>query len=211
MSKLPDVLGALIYDGLGVFGVPGSSTAGETVKKFLRDRSEAATAILFDELGRAEILPAQVAAEDDRVAVVYRYLRAAWEGGARVNLRLLAKAIVGRLWLNTLVPDEFLPHADALAALSRDEIVLIATMYRVHYRNDSKPVWDTAVSELKEFGWSDDHARATAGRALRSGYVIAGTGFGALKFRLSPMLLDLCKTVDFADALRREGQDMPPG
>jgi hypothetical protein len=50
MSALPDVIRALVSGGLGLFSVPGSSAAGETVKKVLRGRSETAAAILFDEL-----------------------------------------------------------------------------------------------------------------------------------------------------------------
>jgi hypothetical protein len=85
MSKLPEVLGTLIADGLGAIGVPGASTAGEAVKAYLQRRSDEAKEILFEEFRRGEIDAAEVAAEDDRVAVVCRYLRASWEGGARIR------------------------------------------------------------------------------------------------------------------------------
>jgi len=215
MSKLPDVLGALIADGLGAIAVPGASSAGEAVKGYLQRSSDEARAILLDEFRRGNIDAANVAAEDDRIAVIYRYLRASWEGSARVNLRLLAKAIVGRIRTNTLVADEFLPHADALAALSRDEIILVATMYRIHCTprdvpdGNEKKDWDIALVELDQIGWTNDRALATAGRSLRSGYVIADPAWDQFRYRLSPLLIDLCKTVDFADALRREDYDRP--
>jgi hypothetical protein len=213
MSKLPDVLGALIADGLGAIAVPGASSAGEAVKGYLQRRSDEARAILLDEFRCGNIDAANVAAEDDRVAVVYRYLRASWEGSARVNRRLLAKAIVGRIRTNTLVADEFLPHADALATLSRDEIILLATMYLIRgtigLETDKLKFssWAATLAQLQERCWQTDRAEATAGRALRSGYVIAGWRTSEMVYRLSPLLIDLCKTVDFDDALRRETQD----
>jgi len=227
MSKLPDVLGALIADGLGAIGVPGASSAGEAVKGYLQRSSDAARVILLDEFRRGNIDAANVAAEDDRVSVVYRYLRASWEGSARVNLRLLAKAIVGRIKTNSLVADEFLPHADALAALSRDEIILLATMYGVQSCLEDPPsiddalrideiaqrkneLWEETEQKLEAIGWSKDRIQAAGNRALRSGYVLAGSGWdGVLSFRPSPLLIDLCKTVDFTDALRREGDGTP--
>ena len=109
MAMVPAVLGALIADGLSAIGAPGGSTVGEAVKGYLQRRSDTARDILLDEFRRAEIDAAKVAAQDDQIAVIYRYLRASWESSARVNLRLLAKAIVGRMRTNTLVADEFLP------------------------------------------------------------------------------------------------------
>ena len=209
MSNVPAVLGALIADGLSAIGVPGGSTAGEAVKGYLSRRGAEATDLLLEEFRRAEIDAATAVAEDDRIAIIYRYLRASWEGSARVNLRLLAKAIVGRMRTDNFVADEFMPHADALAALSRDEIILLAEMYRVHVAHagssDDYP-WSTVIDNMEKSGWRKDRTNTTAGRALRSGYVIAVSGWGALVFVPSPLLIDLCKTVDFDDALLREAK-----
>jgi hypothetical protein len=214
MTQLPAVLGALVSDGLGLLGALGGSTAGEVIKAYLQRRTDEAAEVLFEELGRGDILPAQAAAHDDRVAVVYHYLRSACAGAARINLRLLAKGIAGRLATNALVADEFLPHVDALAALSRDEIILIALMCRIQSRFEkaqpSGDRWRDTIAKMEQIGWSKDRVFATAGRALRSGYVIVGSGYGALVFWLSPLLMDLCKTVDFDDALRREARHAPP-
>lgn len=212
MSKLPDVLGALIADGLGAIAVPGASSAGEAVKGYLQRRSDEARAILLDEFRRGNIEAANVAAEDDRVAVVYRYLRASWEGCARLNLRLLAKAIVGRIRSNTLVADEFLPHADALAALSRDEIILLAALYHIRgsigvesdkFRMGS---WVEALNQMRKRAWDEERVEITAVRALRSGYLIGTWRTSEMVYRLSSLFIDLCKTVDFDDALRREAK-----
>jgi hypothetical protein len=206
----------MISDALELLGFLGGSTAGAVasarLKALLERRTNTGREVLFDELAQGDILPQQAAAKDDAVAVIYHYFRSACMGAARVNLRLLAQGIAGRLRTNTLVADEFLPHADALAALSRDEVILLATMYAVQSRfGDAPPLnelWQPTVQKLEGIGWSKDHIQAVAGRALRSGYVLAASAWGALAFRPSPQYLDLCKTIDFADALRREGQGL---
>jgi hypothetical protein len=218
MTNIPDVVGALVSDGLQLFEVLGGSTVGAVVsvgvKEYLQRKTNEGRELLFEELSRGDILPPQAAARDELVAVGYHYFRSASMGAARINLRLIAKGIVGRLMTNKLVADEFLPHVDALAALSRDEIVLLATMYHLHCRIqqgdervETKDVWQGALAELKTSGWSPDRAWATAGRATRSGYVIVGSGYGSLVYRLSPLFIELCTTVDFDDALRRETKD----
>lgn len=90
MTNLPEIIHGLIIDGM-----PGMAVAA--LKAYRQRLGEAATEILLDELQQGDVDAAKVAAEDERIAVVYRYLRASWEGAARVNLRLLAKAIAGRL------------------------------------------------------------------------------------------------------------------
>ena len=212
MVNLPEVLGALLSDGLSAVGFPGASTAGEAVKGYLHRRSDQARAILFDEIKRAGVTPERAATQDEDVAVIYRYLRASWEGSARINLRLLAKAIAGKLRSSTLVADEFFIYADALASLSRDEIILIASMYDAYKAtggavrpNDEPSPWLERVKEFEAKGWTKTKTTATAGRCLRSGFVIANSAWGGLVFEISSMLIDLCKTVDFTDALHSEG------
>lgn len=208
-QQLPEVFGALISDGLGLLDLLGGSTAGVAVsaalKGYMKRRTGAAHEVLLDELARGDILPPQAAGKDDQIAVIYHYFRSACMGAARVNLRLLAQAITGRLRTNTLVADEFLEHVEALASLSRDEIMLLAEMYRVHQAEDTDRRWGVLLHALKN-AWSEDKIRAVAGRAVRSGFVVPASSFGATTYGASPMLLDLCKTVDFADALRREGR-----
>jgi hypothetical protein len=94
---------------------------------YFRRRAEQARDILFEELRRASLSEAQAASEDDAIAVIVRYLRAAREGAARLNLRLLAEAIAGKLRSGQLFADEFLQYAETLASLSRDEVVVIGT------------------------------------------------------------------------------------
>src|SRR5712692_6521403 len=77
--------------------------------------------------GRATIASASDVLYSAREAVAETpaNLRAAQEGAARLNLRLLAKVIAGQFQAGRLVADEFLHHAERLALLSRDEVVVI--------------------------------------------------------------------------------------
>ena len=88
--SLPELLGGIISDGLGELRVPGGTVFGEVIKSYLSRRAEAARDVLFDELRRGKVLPERISVDDAVIGVIHRYLRAAQEGSARINLRLLA-------------------------------------------------------------------------------------------------------------------------
>lgn len=186
------------------------------LREFVNKRAAEARQILLEELERAEIDAAKAASEDDAIAVVFRFERAVREGTARLNMRLMAKAMAGRLRHSTLVADEFLLFADALALLSRDEIIVIAEMLRAHRAIQEKPPgptagdgigavpWHTARMALERQSWTKDRVKTAATRSQRSGFLIAQSAYGGLVFAVSDMLIELGKTVDFDDALRAE-------
>lgn len=216
MANIPEIVGSII-EGAEWFKTGGISAGRAALAAYLKKRSSEAQTILFDELRTGGKLPEQVAAHDDGIAVIHGYMRAAWDGRARVNLRLLAKAITGQLQLGTLIAEEFYLYAESLAGLSRDEIILISTLFRHHTKIPNVPEeemgdreqqspWLAAMADMEAKGWSKDKTSAVAGRCMRSGFVIAQSAWGGLAYKASPMLLDLCKTVDFDDALRREAK-----
>jgi hypothetical protein len=226
MTTLPEIVGEFISDAITMAGeaakvsFPGAAIAGRAVARYLKRCREAARDILMDELRCANISGAQAASEDDAVEVIYRYLSAAQQGAARLNLRLLAKVIVGQFEAGRLVADEFLQFAEVLASLSRDEIIVIGTMYRawcnVQQQARERPTtvsgidpWDVAKRELSTKGWNDDRAITAATRSQRSGLLTSKTVYGGQAFVVSPMLIELGATVDFDDALRSENP-VPP-
>ena len=216
--NLPDVFDAILEFG-GDIAVGGAKQAGRSlIAGYLKRKADAARDILLEEIQTGETLPPQGASSDDTVAVIFRYLRAANEGAARVNLRLLAKAIVGNLRTGSLVADEFQLYADALANLSRDEIIVIGALWRQREAPEqfqqttpeARPYgWPVVVASLEGSGWKAGRAQDAATRAQRSGLVIASvhSGFGSatISFAPSTMMEELAKTVDFEDALRAEG------
>ncbi|MGQ3300296.1 hypothetical protein [Reyranella sp.] len=215
MPNLTDVLGSITEtaDWMKSGGILPVGRAA--LNAYLKRRSAEAQQILFEELRSGGYPPEQVAAEDDGIAVIHGYVRAAWEGRARVNLRLLAKAITGQLQVGTLVADEFYLYAESLAGLSRDEVILVSTLLRHHPKlpdvpeeeageREKQSPWLATMAEMEAKGWQKDKVAAVASRCLRSGFVIAQSAWGGLAFKVSPLLLDLSKTVDFDDALKRE-------
>ena len=186
------------------------------LKAFVNRRAMEAREILLEEVRKAEIDAAKAASEDDVIAVVFRFERAVREGTARLNIRLMAKAMAGRLKYDRLVADEFLLFADALATLSRDEIIIIAEMLSAYRAVQKKPPgptagdgiaavpWHGARMALEKRGWTKDRVITAATRSQRSGFLIAQSAYGGLIFSVSDMLVELGKTVDFEDALRAE-------
>jgi hypothetical protein len=183
MTTLSEIIGALVFDAFELSGTHGGSVAGAVIGRYFRLRAEQARDILFEELRRANISDAQAASEDDAIAVIVRYLRAAREGAARLNLRLLAKAIAGKLRTGNFVADEFLQYAEALGSLSRDEIIIISVVYKVwaeHQRlaaTDPAEAakytghWVLAMRELSGKGMAEDLVAAVSARAQRSGLI----------------------------------------
>ena len=80
MTTLPEIICAFVSDAFELTGSHGGSVAGLAVGRYFRRRAEAARDILFEELRRANISDAQAVSEDDAIAVIVRYLRAAREG-----------------------------------------------------------------------------------------------------------------------------------
>jgi hypothetical protein len=197
------------------------------LSEYLHRRAAKALDILIEELRRAEATQAQVASQDAAIAVIWRFLRASIEGTARLNLRLLAKAIAGKLRAGSLVADEFLQYAEAIASLSRDEIIVIGVMYR-HWKahrnlgvqereaaGRNVDPWELTLQELTGLGMEEELISTAAARAQRSGLLCPMFGrvghvaarYGNLSFCVSPLLIDLGMTIDFADALRREASE----
>ncbi len=190
------------------------------VGHFFRRRAEMARDILIDEIRHANITDAHAAFEDDAIGIIVRYLRAANEGCARLNLRLLAKAIASKLRSGQLVADEFLKCAEALAPLSRDEIIVIGMLYSVWWGSPhtsprgAADAWDITIRGLTRDGMSVERVVAAAARAQRSGLIYGlSAPIGVLQasdlesttvYRVSPLLIELGQSVDFEDALRRE-------
>jgi hypothetical protein len=236
MTTLPEIIVALVSDAFELTGTHGGSIAGLAIGRYFRRSTEQARDILFEELRHANISEAQAASEDDAIRVIVRYLRAAREGTARLNLRLLAKAIAGKLRSGNLVADEFLQYAEVVGSLSRDEIIVIGAVYKVWAEHQdlaaTNPTeaakyadpWVLAMRELTSEGMTEELVAGTAARAQRSGLIYgmaapmprtasgtlgaltqAGTDFpSAFYYRITPMLIELGRTVDFRDALLRE-------
>ena len=216
-SRLPKIVSTIFSEIAALGGIPGTATVGTLVSEYLQCRAKDAQDIFLEELGSGDVPEYEVASQDDWIGFIFRYRRAAQEGTARVNLRLLAKAIVGQLRRTSLVADEFFQYADMLASLSRDEIIFIAAMYKfwldAEEQRKIQPVvepkdpWTAAKEALcPDVFPNKEYVEGVAARAQRSGLVAFVPVYGGPAYTLTPFMFnEVAKLVDFQDALRREG------
>lgn len=189
---LPEVLSAFLGDSLSLINYPAAGTAATgaalALQRVMKRREDAAREVLQSELSKGNIGPLDAAAQDDAVAILFRYARAAQEGAARRNLRLLAQVIRGQLSLGNLVADEFLSYADVLASLRREEVTLLGVMarhrgqLRVADTTDEAAfgIWMAIEAELSGTPLfpTRDHVKASASALVRSGLVLNSLSMG---------------------------------
>jgi hypothetical protein len=159
--------------------------------------------------------PAQI---DEGVAIVYRYLRAATEGPARLNLRLMAQVIAGKAHLSALSADEFLHEADMIASLRREEIMLLAKLHAAWHSDwlqENEPSvqfeaamrWAAAELVPQVFG-NREEVEATAGGIVRTGLLKVMPGIGSSTYAPTPLLDRLVTLAPLEAALEREPRTM---
>lgn len=98
-EQLSTLLSAVVGDAFGVRGWLMGNLAGASfavaVQQVQRRRAERARDILLDEMSRGE-KTLSIPEVEEAAAVLLRYGRAAQEGAACLNLRLMAKVIAGQ-------------------------------------------------------------------------------------------------------------------
>lgn len=214
MSNLPATLAALAGDALGAFGVPGGAVATRALESVLRKRAERARDILLDELRHGERTLASDEVEEV-VAVLYRYTRAAHEGAARLNLRLMAKVVAGQAEAGAVRADTFLAYADILAGLRREEIVVLGCLVR-HWTScgaaaggeegrRASEAQKRAREELVPRRLADNEEfEAALAAALRTGLLSAASAWAGLVYRPTRLLLRLAAIAPFEAAAAQE-------
>jgi len=147
-------------------------------------------------------------ADDDAAAAMFTYLRAAQEGAARINLRMMAEAFVNASREPTFAPDEFRRQSIALASLSRDEVLLLAAFLRANRAAAPGPgepndgtkamsvAWASILADKSQFPPAFD-AIALAAALARTGWVVPGSGFGAITYYTTGAFDGVARLVDF--------------
>lgn len=212
-SAFSDIVANL---GFGASSLAGA-TVGEALGRLLAGRAERARSILLDELRKGLRLPNDPGETDEFVAILYRYLRAAQEGAARLNLRLMARVIRNQIEREGLYADTFLRYAELIASLTREEVILLATRYRLRREFDSEKqssdwqdtgrVNDRVLKALVPQVFSTPLDMVAALTALqRTGLVwpAAATTGGGFVWQDTPLLNVLAELAEFEDALRSE-------
>ena len=209
--------GAALSDVLSLLSLPGGSLAGATLQKLFERRRRMAHEVLIEELGRGSVTLASAVLSDradDAVAMIMRYMRAAEEGAARLNLRLMAQVIAGQQQLPTLTADEFLYHAAIIAALRREEIILLGTLFRHWLSHNREPddvartgstLRATKASLIPRIFVNEAELTATMAAITRTGLLVPGSAFGGISYSLSPLMVRLNELAPFEAAIQREG------
>lgn len=217
-EQLPALLSAIVGDAFGVRGWLMGNLAGAgfaiAAQKLLRRRLEQARDILLDELRQGERTLSDPEVEDS-IAILLRYGRAAQEGTARLNLRLMAKVIAGETQYRILYAHEFLRYADILAGLRREEIILLGTLHRHWHTAEMKSLGDgrrqqavcnRARTELipNPFKEADDFY-AAAEAVTRTALVRTADAIDEhILIQPTRLLDDLCALAPFEAAVSRE-------
>ena len=217
-DKLPILLSGIVADAMTGFASGGAGTtgavAGIILSELLHKRLETARDVLLDELRSGDKKLAEASEVDEIVAILERYARAAREGAARLNLRLMAKVIAGQAHRGNLIADEFLYYADILASLRQEEIILIATLHRQRYSTEVaetdggarayKAQTLTRDKLVPGLFPSEKQFMATLGSTTRTGLVIGSSAIGTMVYQTSPLMDTLETLAPFREALEAE-------
>lgn len=211
-----------ILDILSLFKIPTTSLNemwnAHCEKKLAESRD-----ILFDEITEGNF---DNIADDDKISLMHRYTLAAMNGAARLNLRLLAKAINnianGEQLSSPIYANEFNRYAQILETLSDEEIHLLAQLYKIreddleyirHHNEPSKGInADYFTKLLTNYECTSPEKakeiKAIAGALLRTGLVYQeAVGFGGVNvYALTPFFDKIIELVDFQDALDKENR-----
>lgn len=215
-SQVPVNFSDVVSD---VFGhVPVVGVLKTVIQQVFKKRLQNARNILLDEMKSGSKDITDAAELEEVVAIIYRYGRAAQEGNARLNLRILAQIIAGQKQAGILKADEFLYYADIISSLRYEEIVLLGCVYKyiTKISSDDLKKGDIASIEAMELAKKElvpvvfktnEDWNACCGAIIRTGLLSIGSGFGALVYRSTSLMDRLYQWASFEDALEKEAAD----
>lgn len=218
-KHLPALLSAIVGDAFGAGGWLMGNLAGAgfaaVAHGLLQQRMKRAHDLLLVEMRRGE-RTLDDPEMDQIVAVLLRYGRAAQEGTARLNLRLMAKVIAGQVERRCLYADEFLRYADLLAGLRREEIILLGTVHRhwhaaevqsLEHGRRQQAARDRARSELVPVPFQEDGDFYAAAEAVTRTALLRTADAvedNYILFQPTRLLDELCDMASFEAAVRDE-------
>jgi hypothetical protein len=189
---------AIVGDVLSALQVPGSGFFGKLGDKYLERKQREAAEILIEEVSKGS--PEQInfsnSDADPLIDIIYRFAKAAADGAARENLRLLAQVIAGLKRNKALEPDKFRKWANILEQLTRDELIVIGKAIAIKRKMATEEVAfnpnefsNRPRSELMRSGYQAtiDPICASLGR---TGLFLGASGYGGVMVYLPTPWLD---------------------
>lgn len=211
------LVGALVSDVAAKEDAVLASVFGAAVSQVIqairRKRFENFRDIIIEEIrfGRKDIIDA--AQIDDIISCLLRIGRAAEEGAARLNIRLMAAAMNGMYSKSRLIADDFLYFSNMLSTLKREEVIVLGVFHRHAQWADQLSgryklgfeVWGKVSEELvPKYMDTEEELRAYCGSLLRTGLLELVAGFGGPFHTTTPILDRLNSLVCLESALSRE-------
>lgn len=201
-----------------VLGKVFDATAGAPIRALLKKRLQAAREVMLEEARGGRSFTTEQDLESG-VAMVLRYLRAAEEGAARRNLRLMARVMSGMAESDGLYADEFLRWADIIASLSREEIVVATTLLQMEREqgalgtepgNIAAQAMITTVDRLvgpgKVFSIRAELDQSLAS-LTRTGLVVPTSGWGGIFYLTTPRMAAFANLSDLETMFNNGGLD----
>lgn len=224
MNNIPNVvsnaLSSIISDAVTIIA-PGLPTASlctaiqMTTHHLLNRRTEEAFEILLEET-RDGVFPSRTPDDISSVlGMMLRYQRAAIEGSAKINLRIMASIFKGVLEKDTIYPDKFQSMANRISDLTIEEIQTISLIYK--YRRAVEKLKADSPTPLgfenfekiasDVFGNMYDDARkmlAYCSSASRTGLVMQQNDQNLFPYTTTHIMDDLVQLSDFQRILSDE-------
>ena len=190
---------AVAADVLSAFHLPGGNTLQATATAFVEKRRREAATILIEEVSRGWHGQISFAEHDvdPLIEIILRFSKAVAEGAARENLRLLAQVIAGLKKNKALQPDKFRKWCGVLEQLTRDELIVIGTAYRLAKKNPSpspespNTFWQDLQSELAKGRYESAEIIALCASLSRTGLLVPVSAWGSTAYMSSPWLIQL--------------------
>ena len=184
----------LAKEALSVLHLPGASILEQYVNAAYEKRKAAAREILIDAIKRegVENLQFEEGDADELVQMMMRFAKAAEEGTARQNLKLLAQVIFGLKRNRTFEFDKFQAYANVLETLTRDEILFLGRMYRFYTDNPDKNDYRAFLASLSGT-FETTQAESLAAALTRTGMLLPISAFGATNYAPAEHLFEICE------------------
>ena len=216
IELLPETAGAAIETACIAAGAevlaPAAGVLGTSIGRYILARFASAKLTFLRESKRQGLSQSDFKNAEELAAGALRYARAARDQAADVNLRILAQTMIGLARRQELWAKDFLKYADALAPLSRDELIVIGAMLAEDKawapppagNGDNGNVWTAVERKLKTDFPRPYELFSIATRAQRSGLIIGFSRSGGPWYEVTPLGRDVRQFVEIEEALQPE-------
>lgn len=176
--------------------IPFASTVHAGVKAYHKRKLDEAREVLLDALLNGEVDLSRIDPNADEViGTFWRYYLARQKGAQTRNLKILANYIVGQIKCGSCDAEEFDALANRVESLSREELAVLAALYR--RRTEAISIQEELIPAVVS-DWQT--YKAVAGMLPRSGLVIQeaipGAGGSLMVYDVSTLGIALCERLN---------------